>query len=156
MKRRIYSRPFASIVLLVAAIVFSAVFYFLQNKDLGQEDREISTVSINGMLIEVELARIPAEWEQGLSGRSHLPAGSGMLFVFEQPGMYSFWMKDMQFPIDIIWFGENHEIVDITKNLQPGSFPQTFSPQVPAQYILEVNAGFADANSINIGQIAEF
>jgi len=166
MKRRISIGPFVSIVLLAVAIVFSAAFYFLQNKDLGQADpsrprqseadREISTVSINDVLIEVELAQTPDEKIQGLSGRNSLSANTGMLFVYDQPDFYLFWMKDMQFPIDILWIDKNYKIIDITKNLQPESFPQTFAPSAPVQYVLEVNAGFADINGVRIKDDLDF
>ena len=62
-------------------------------------------------------------------------------------------MKDMYFPIDIIWIGENNTIVDITKNLSPRTYPKTFSPKTEAKYVLEVNSGYVEAHGINIGDL---
>ncbi|MDX1535781.1 MAG: DUF192 domain-containing protein, partial [Candidatus Spechtbacterales bacterium] len=71
--------------------------------------------------------------------------------VFNRPGTYSFWMKEMNFPIDIIWIGEDMRVVDITKNAKPESYPKRFSPSVLAQYVLEVVAGFSDEHGVEIG-----
>lgn len=108
---------------------------------------------INDVLIYSTLAISPDERARGLSGRSALGQDQGMLFVHESSAFYSFWMKDMQFSIDIIWIDENNTVVDITRNISPDSFPQSFQPIAPAQYVLEVNAGFADTNSIKIKDV---
>jgi len=67
-------------------------------------------VKIAGQNIKVDLALTPETQEKGLSGRSGLKDDEGMLFVFEKPDKYSFWMKDMNFPIDIIWMGEDMRV----------------------------------------------
>ena len=76
-----------------------------------------------------------------------------MIFVFSKPDKYRFWMPDMHFPIDIIWTN-NGKIVGITENasneFNPAN-PIFYTPQKPAQYVLEVNAGFSEKNNINIG-----
>ena len=110
-------------------------------------------ISINGIRIEIERANTIEEKAQGLSRTTNLGEYQGMFFPYDEPGIYSFWMKDMQFPIDIIWIDEGYKIIDITKDIQPDSFPQLFQPQYPAKYVLEVNAGFSDKNSISIGNV---
>ncbi len=60
-------------------------------------------------------------------------------------------MKDMKFPIDVIWLDENYRVVNIVKDARPDSFPEVFKSEAPAKYILEVNAGFANRNSIKVG-----
>ena len=60
-------------------------------------------------------------------------------------------MKEMNFPIDIIWIGEHMSVVDITKSASPSSFPQTFVSSAPALYVLEVQAGFAERHGVKIG-----
>ncbi len=113
-------------------------------------------VQINNIKIEAEIAKTLQEKSQGLSGRILLEQTKGMLFIFDQPGFYGFWMKDMNFPIDIIWIDQNRIIVDITENLFPATFPKSFQPKSPAKYVLEVNAGFADKNKIVIGDAVKF
>jgi hypothetical protein len=110
-------------------------------------------VQIAGQEISVELASTTAEQNKGLSGRSELLENSGMLFVFDQPGKHSFWMKDMNFPIDMIWVGEDMKVVYIKKNATPETYPEAFTPDTDAKYVLEISAGFSDKNGLKVGDI---
>jgi uncharacterized membrane protein (UPF0127 family) len=95
-----------------------------------------------------------ATQERGLSGRDSLPPNTGMLFVFKEPAAYQFWMKDMKFPIDIIWFAADQTITYIKQNATPDSYPTIFEPPYLSLYVLEVPAGFAEAHGLNIGDQA--
>ena len=111
-------------------------------------------IVINDIKIKVELADTPKERSKGLSKRDKLPENQGMLFIYDTPGFYSFWMKQMQFPIDIIWIDENRQIIDISQNIPiqtDDSELITYTSKQPAQYILEVNARFVEKNNIEIG-----
>ncbi len=92
--------------------------------------------------IYAEIADTPALQERGLSGRSSLAPRAGMLFIFPTPGVYSFWMKDMSFSIDMIWIGADKKVVKIDEGASPSSYPNTFRPTTDVQYVLEVNSGF--------------
>lgn len=117
----------------------------------------IKQVKIKGATVQVELVREPAKQAQGLAGRASLPENQGMLFVFEKPGQYSFWMKDMRFALDIIWISADGQIVDLAQNISPETYPQqTFKPKKPALYVLEVNAGFAKKHGLTRGDKVEF
>src|SRR3989339_720000 len=70
--------------------------------------------------------------------------------IFNKIGVYHFWMKDMNFPIDIIWIGEDYKIVYIKENALPESYPEKFNPNQPALYVLEINAGMVSENEIKI------
>lgn len=117
----------------------------------------ISYVSIDDVKIPVSVARSDDERMLGLSGRESLGPGRGLLFVFERPGLHSIWMKDMNFPIDIIWIGKEDlengtlRVFDIKKNVNPDTYPESFEPSIPSSYILEVNSGFTENHDINIG-----
>jgi uncharacterized membrane protein (UPF0127 family) len=131
------------------------------------------TVIINGMAITVDLAATNDEIKKGLSGRASLDEGHGMLFLFSKPAVYRFWMLNMRFPIDIIWIHRG-EVVSICPSVQPtfdaivpfrSSFigwlfrqrrPIFYSPDKPAQYVLEVNAGFSAEHNIVPGSRAVF
>jgi uncharacterized membrane protein (UPF0127 family) len=76
-------------------------------------------VIIAGVRLSVEVADTPAERGRGLSGREMLPENSGMLFVFDTPGRYGFWMYGMKFPLDIIWIDESLRVVYFVENAQP-------------------------------------
>ena len=99
------------------------------------------TITINNQKIIVEIADTPAKRERGLSGRESLPPNTGLLFVFDEPGQYGFWMKDMLFPIDILWLDENFQIVGSWLNADPTSYPKSVTPKVKAKYVLETNLG---------------
>jgi uncharacterized protein len=80
-----------------------------------------------------------------------LGENKGMLFVFEKPGIHGFWMKDMNFAIDIVWIGQDKRVVQIMEHIAPETFPKVFSPREPIQYVLEVNAGWARKSNIQLG-----
>jgi len=104
-------------------------------------------------MVRAEVAATPALRQQGLSGHAPLQENEGMLFVYQEDedGMQGFWMKDMLFPIDIIWIDTEGRVITIAKNIQPESYPEVFYPARAAQYVLEVQAGFADAHAIAEG-----
>ena len=110
----------------------------------------------------VELAVTPAERNQGLSGHPPLADNEGMLFVFENEAKWVFWMKDMLFPLDMVWIDSRCTVVDVTENVpkpDPGQALEDlprFSPKTLAQYVLEVNAGTAQRTGISIGDQVTF
>ena len=155
----------AFLIVLVAIFIFSTA----QKPDLENiETQELSSnkikyVKIAGADVKVELALTPTEQARGLSGRSELKEGEGVLFVFDNPGIYSFWMKDMLFPIDIIWLAPSNgggdslmKVVYIKKDARPESYPKTFDSELEAKYILEVASGFSEKNNLQVGDSAVF
>jgi uncharacterized protein len=119
-----------------------------------QSSLGVRTIEIGGISLTVEIADTDALRAQGLSGHEPLKSNEGMLFVFDTDGMYSFWMKDMLFPIDILWLDAEGDVVHIEKNLSPDTYPQSFTPGSPSRYVLELRAGFADQYDIRIGSRA--
>ncbi|MDR3558630.1 MAG: DUF192 domain-containing protein [Candidatus Pacebacteria bacterium] len=108
--------------------------------------------SLPGTTITLLISDTPAEQELGLGQISSLASSSGMIFVFNKPDTYAFWMKDMEFPLDIIWLDQNFKIVHIEHSLSPSTYPQAYSPKSPAKYVIEVNAGLADKYSLKEGE----
>ena len=80
---------------------------------------------------------------RGLSGRPSLPKDSGMLFVFPNVGIYGFWMKDMNFPIDIVWINADKKVSGIARDVEPTTYPKVFYPPSEIRYVLELNSGGA-------------
>ena len=115
------------------------------------------SISINNKLLYVEIADDLPKQINGLSYRKNLGDNNGMIFIFKDTQVRTFWMKNMLFPLDIIWINDN-TIVKIDKNLPPeGSNPfATYSSSVPVNYVLEVNAGFADKYNIKTGNSVKF
>ena len=119
-------------------------------------------VIIGGVSFDAELAIEPSERARGLSGRASLLPKTGMLFVFEGPTMSRFWMKEMRFPLDFVWIGEDCTVVDITIEV-PAPDPGTaladlprYSPSSPAAYNLEINAGEVDKYGLAVGSSVRF
>lgn len=98
-------------------------------------------VIVNNTLFRVSVASTEEKRRRGLSGQSRLAVNEGMLFIFDQPGRYGFWMKEMLFPIDIIWLDADFQPVHLVENATPESYPVSFYPPQPAKYALEVAAG---------------
>lgn len=117
----------------------------------GQPTLPTTTVTIGNTTIHAEVASTDTERDDGLSGRSGLAPGQGMLFVFPQPQNDGFWMKEMNFSLDILYADANGTIVTIWPNLSPSTYPQAFYPISPAQYVLELPANFAAQNGIVVG-----
>ena len=117
----------------------------------GQSMLPTKTLTIGSTTITAEVASTPQEEEDGLSNRTGLAPGTGMLFVFDPPQEPGFWMKDMLFPLDIIYAAKDGTIVTIYANLAPSTYPQAYHPTAPVAYVLEVPAGFAAAHNIALG-----
>jgi uncharacterized membrane protein (UPF0127 family) len=119
--------------------------------------RNDKAVSIGSEKIQAETAKTPAERQKGLGGRVCIEPDKGMLFVFDHPGHYAFWMKDMNFPIDIIWLDSSHQVVGLETNVKPSTYPDRFAnKQKLAQYVLELKAGRADNLRIGLGTAVNF
>ncbi len=106
--------------------------------------------------IKAHLADTQNERSKGLSGTDTLAPGTGLLFVFHIPGTYGFWMKDMHYPIDIVWIDETKTVVSITPEATVESYPEVFYPPRPVQYVLELNAGDAADREIHVGTQLQF
>ena len=129
---------------------FGSNFAFAEGQDYAHAIVTTST----GKEISVEVADTVEKRSLGLGKRSGLENGWGMLFVFEKRKQHGFWMKDMQFPLDIIWL-ENHRIVHILRNVQPaksGVTPPVLTPPVVGNIVLEIDAGRADDLKLQVGQ----
>ena len=137
----------------VVLIIFFVIgYHFWTTVDFDN----IKYIKIAGQNIKVELALTPEDRAQGLSDRSELLGNEGILFVFDYPGKYPFWMKDMNFAIDIIWIGDDMHVVYIKKYARPEEYPNTYVPNKDAKYVLEVVSGFSEKNNLRLGDKAKF
>ena len=111
-----------------------------------------------GIEIPVEVADTQKKRSLGLGKRSGLKKNWGMLFVFEKRKAHRFWMKDMQFPLDILWI-DNYRIVHILRNVQmvkKGEKPPVFVPSEPANFVLEIEPGRASKLGLKPGDILNY
>lgn len=113
---------------------------------------ETTTIWINNQPFKALIADTISKRIKGLSNRGSLPKDEAMLFVFDKCDYHGFWMKDMNFPIDIIWLNEEKVIVDIKTNIEPKTWPKIFYPNQLAYYGIEINAGLVQKYEIKEGQ----
>lgn len=138
-------------------IVFAGVVIF-QFRGNQNAKNESATVKVNNQTFKVGIADTPEELQRGLSGRNSLPKDQGMLFIYKNKDYHSFWMKDMKFPIDII-FIDGNKIISIAKNAPIPLPNQTglpiFRSGGPNDKVFEINAGLSDKYNIKVGDKVE-
>ena len=152
------------IVIAIGALLAWRMIFGRSNPPLAS-----STVLIGDHAFTVELARTSVEQARGLSGRAGLGVDEGMLFLFGKSGVQNFWMKDMNFPIDIIWIGPASPLgsrgASSTVNVVLGFVQNAPMPAPGAQLwqlpiytspdgvdtVLEVNAGTVARDGIKVG-----
>lgn len=114
-------------------------------------------VVLNGIKIKVDLADTPEKQTRGLSGQPALADDEGLLFVYDGYYLPKFWMKDMLFPIDIIWLKDG--MVAGWEDSAPvpadGEILPTYQPPIFINEVLEVRAGFVRDHGIKIGDHAD-
>ena len=131
------------------AILFCCVaFWFFTLPKI----EDVKKVKIGLAEIKVELAVTPAQQVQGLSGRTGLATSTGMLFVFDHSSKWGIWMKDMNFPIDVLWFTEDLKVGYIVENMTPLSYPKIYEPNTDMKYVLEVPSGTVEKYGVKVGQ----
>lgn len=111
-----------------------------------------ASLRAGGKTINLQIAATEAAQEQGLGGRRSMSDNQGMLFTFDQPNRQCFWMKDMRFPLDIIWLNSAKQVVYLRADVSPKTYPEKFCPSSPARYVIELNAGQAAQLDIRSGQ----
>lgn len=109
----------------------------------------------NGQTINAIVATSVEDRQQGLSGVESLASDAGMLFVFPDAGQHGIWMKEMNFPLDIVWLDETGRVVHVVEEAPvhdslDGELP-VYQSELPAKYVLEVTAGMADEAGIEVG-----
>ncbi len=129
---------------------------FFASYSVAQQDLNYK-VCYKDVCFKTEVMSTPAQREQGLMFRETLPEKQALLFEFEANGRFAFWMKNVKFPIDMIWIDENKTIVHIEANVPPCQKDpcQVYVPAVYARYVLEIPAGAAkDADMQPGGQFS--
>lgn len=143
------SRYLIAVTIILIAAVIMSVFLTLSAPRL--------MVRLGDGVFRTTLAISPQERERGLSGKTKLDSGEAMMLVFDSDERWGIWMKDMNFPLDIIWLDSDKKVVYIVKNAMPDSYPaETFEPREAARYVVEVPAGSVDEKRIRVGSYAEF
>lgn len=120
---------------------------------------------VDGTAVALEVADTEATRNRGLMFRETLAENAGMLFVFERPGFYPFWMQNCRIALDILWLDESFRIVSMAESVPPcrlaGCEPPCASNECPsyapragttARYVIEVAPGFSQRHGVKVGQ----
>ena len=141
---------------LLAIFTFSLLAAGWHYSNCQEKYRQDVVISQTGRTLYAQEATTNAEKVKGLGDRACLPADQGMLFIFDQPGYYPFWAKDMRFSIDIIWISQDKRVVDIEPSVTPESYPKIFTNSHPAKYVLEIGSGAAYGKGLTPGTQLNF
>jgi len=150
------TRAQALIPVTIAAVIIGVVGMMTLPSDSKLESVEFprGTIMLDEVPIEVQIADTEPRRVRGLMFQDQMPLDQGMIFVFQEPGLYSLWMLNMQFSLDMIWFDGDGKIVHIEKDVAPCKTAleittcQSIIPESEALYVLEVTSGFIDQNNI--------
>lgn len=146
---------YGALVILVVGLIIWRVSSFEFNLPFTNQAR----ATVNGNELKILVADDEEERKEGLSNRRSLNENTGMLFVFEEKGNHAFWMRNMNFPLDIIYL-DGGKVVDIKKNVPPAEDsnqnPPIYTPKSPANSVLEVAAGVSDKMKLTEGSEIQF
>lgn len=137
------------LLLLIPLLFLTSCF---GNEDVTFKKDTLAIESLSGQVHEfdIEIAESRAQHARGLMFRKEIPDNFGMLFLFEEEAILSFWMKNTYVPLDILFIGKDGTIVDIHENAEPLSL-KTIKPARPAKGALEVIGGSVQNKSLQIG-----
>ncbi len=151
-------------------LVLMSFFVFLSCKTEAKREIKTETISFKkeGDLsilkvetdsiisnFDIEIAETEYETQTGLMYRSSMEENQAMLFIFPEEAMHSFYMKNTEFPLDIIYIDGNQKIASFQKNAQPYD-ESGLTSKVPIKYVLEVNAGLSDQMGLQVGDSISF
>ncbi len=157
--RKLQSRLLPAVILGIVLIgsVFAALFsaYELSCFESYRHDKSLS---VAGETIKLEVADTLVTRERGLSDRRCIKSDQAMLFVFEEHDTsdHCFWMKDMRFPIDMVWLDHDKRVVFSASEVEPATYPQNYCPNMPTRYVLEFKSGRAKELGIGYDKALQF
>ena len=116
-------------------------------------------VELDGHRFQIEIAADEASRERGLMFRESMPSDHGMLFVFDDAQVRTFWMKNTHIPLDILYFDQNYKLVSVQRRVPPclnsGNNCPGYPSEGEARYALELNAGMADKFGVKAGDVLD-
>ncbi len=151
-------------IAVLAVLLFAGILLFVFKPEqkskpeivqniISTTENATSSTSSNSKKINIEKADTDEKRILGLSGRTSLAPDTGLLFIFDRSNYWGFWMKDMKFPIDILWLDKDFKVVTRMDRVAPETYPEVFLPRAAALYVLEINAGASQEYNIHEGDI---
>lgn len=139
---------------LVLFVVLAAMIGVMGYRSIGHF-HAAEQIMVAGHSFTVELARTPAEWEKGLMNRTSLQEDHGMLFIFPDSQIRTFWMKNTVIPLDIIFINDSQVVDLVTIEPATGESIPTYTSKASGNYVLEIPAGSSQSSGIGIGSIVK-
>ncbi len=134
---------------LLSILVVLSSFYSCRGSSETQRVPIYIVTLPNGKQIKAEEA---LDKRKGLMGRASICKDCGMLFIYEEEGLYSYWMKNVLFPLDLIWVSSEGKVVYIVESASPCfSDCRLYTNTVPAKYVLEVMGGVVKKEKLSLG-----
>lgn len=147
-------KKIVTLVLLVMLLVSVSLFLG------GPKESEIIIVEFpNGKTMETEVASTPEKLLFGLAFREGLPAGTGMLYIFESTGLHRVQTRQFRIPVDMVWVDESHHVVHLLEQVPPcvqDPCPLYGPPPEPVRYLIEAEAGYVRREGITTGMELKF
>lgn len=134
---------------MVLLVVGAAVFLIVSQL------RPSTTLYLGDGVFDARMALTQAARGKGLGGVTSLGPRDAMILVFPSDDTWKIWMKDMQVPIDIVWLSKDRRVVYSVTNVSPDN-SDTFTPDAPARYVVELPAGTVTSQNIKTGRTAVF
>jgi hypothetical protein len=153
----------ALVIIIIIALYFILINVGKSPKNINEEymfrkDGELTFLDSTGKAAEkldIQVAKDEFDRELGLMFRKGMEENQGMLFIFPDVQVRSFWMRNTEIPLDMLFISESSVIINIAKNTTPYS-DASYASTGPAKYVLEVNGGFADRHDITPGMKVEW
>lgn len=141
--------------IIVALAVFGLVYVGYQA--LFVDFKDSIPVSVGSKTFYAQVAANDLERKQGLSGTAELAENEGLIMIFNKESDWRIWMKDMNYPIDIVWIDKHKRVVHTVKSAHPNSYPERYyTTPVDAKYVLELPEGSVRKYNIHVGKGANF
>jgi uncharacterized membrane protein (UPF0127 family) len=138
------------LIFTIVCLLVASLFFVWPHEHTKEHHQEEVKLKIGEKTYTTEVSVTKEAREKGLSGRAELCRGCAMLFVFDAPSQYGFWMKDMQFPIDILWLRDGR-IVHKESNVSPDD-QRILKPTEAADSVLEISPD----ESVQVGERVDF
>jgi uncharacterized membrane protein (UPF0127 family) len=152
--RKIKSAPKFAVLLLLGGLVVVVLGVGLALPHRRQPEQSIDRLTVGRFHYTLEVATTAADQEKGLGDRSMMSRDHGMVFPFMTESQQCIWMKDMRFPIDMIWVDSAKKVTHVERNVSPATYPRTYC--FDGQYVIELNADEAARTHLHTGQHLTF
>jgi uncharacterized membrane protein (UPF0127 family) len=142
--------------LILSILLGSAVYFLFMPAVYLKADAPVPKVCFKSGCVKVEMAETPDEISRGLMYRRDLGSDKGMIFVFDEEKIHSFWMENTLIPLDMIWISGDLKIVRTESAVPCGKTAcRIYNEVTPSKYVVEVNAGYVDKKGLKIGEKVE-